>query len=109
MLNTSGSCIELFLIKADWVGSSSLFRIASGQRQEGRGGHIADYARRVKGNRGCRAGRRGLGLHKWLGLVPSPLNHISWRRNSSEVRKCRGTMRVRSVAEVELWNTDCCY
>lgn len=56
-------------------------------------------ARRVKGSGGKEEGWGG--LRELLGLVPSLVNYISWRRNSSEVRKCWGTMRLRSVAEVE--------
>lgn len=69
--------------------------------KKGRADHRGDIARRVKG-------RGGGGLCKLLGLVPSLVNHISWRRNSSEARKCWGTMRLRSVAEVELRSRDCC-
>lgn len=57
--------------------------------------HTVDIARRVKGRR-------------LLGLVPSLVNHISWRRNSSEVGKCYRTMRLRSVGKVELKSRDCC-
>lgn len=50
--------------------------------------------RRVKGRGLFSLGAPGLGAF----LV----NHISWRRNSSEARKCCRTMRLWSVGKVEL-------